>query len=346
LLGALAIVAIAALLRVGLRPVVPWAFLAYVALLLPVAWVASLTVSSFAPPRLRAGWYMAVGVVALIASSLLHGPILLWIEELLLLAFATMLLAKRPGTDVITTLLGVLGVLLGNLGVWSGQYVLLHAAGHRMLDAAFRQVDVSVYGLLAGRTVPYERLFPLVSNPWLLRIAETAYLSFFFQIFLLCFLLGRSPVRQAEYLLRMFASYAVGMSIFLVMPVAGPALAFPGSLGPVLDHTVLRTLMMAGQQEFDAVRLGQQPVTGFGNFVAFPSLHTAMAVLFLSTLWSEHRPVFWLLLPVNLVLIGATFAVGFHYLVDAAAGLVMGAVVVRVVRLPPPATCGDARIPV
>jgi hypothetical protein len=121
LLGVLAIVAIAALLRVGLRPVVPWAFLAYVALLLPVAWVASLTVSSFAPRRLRAEWYAAIGVVALIACSLLHGPILLWIEELLLLAFATMLLAKRPGSDVINTLLGVLGVLLGNLSGRSGQ---------------------------------------------------------------------------------------------------------------------------------------------------------------------------------------------------------------------------------
>jgi membrane-associated phospholipid phosphatase len=53
-----------------------------------------------------------------------------------------------------------------------------------------------------------------------------------------------------------------------------------------------------------------------------PSLHAGLALLFHLTLWPS-RTVFWLVLPINLLITLSTFLLGYHYVVDTVAGVLI-----------------------
>ena len=75
--------------------------------------------------------------------------------------------------------------------------------------------------------------------------------------------------------------------------------------------------------DVEAVRHGAQPVTGFGYFIALPSLHAALATVCQCAL-RPHRSTFWFLMPVNVLLLISTFVLGQHYVVDTALGIGLG----------------------
>jgi membrane-associated phospholipid phosphatase len=64
-------------------------------------------------------------------------------------------------------------------------------------------------------------------------------------------------------------------------------------------------------------------LTGFGYFVALPSLHVAAAILLQTTM----RPwpwIYWTWAPVTVLLILSTVILGYHYVIDLPAGLILG----------------------
>ena len=69
-------------------------------------------------------------------------------------------------------------------------------------------------------------------------------------------------------------------------------------------------------------------MTGFGYFVALPSLHVAMAVLLQFTIRQRSQIGAWVVAPINILLIASTFVLGYHYLADVpgGVGLAMAAV--------------------
>ncbi|PYQ92975.1 MAG: hypothetical protein DMF96_31465 [Acidobacteria bacterium] len=63
--------------------------------------------------------------------------------------------------------------------------------------------------------------------------------------------------------------------------------------------------------------------TSFGYFVALPSLHTLVAVFILGVV--RRTPLlFWFLLPITSLLVGSTFLLGYHYLLDVAIAVPLG----------------------
>ena len=60
---------------------------------------------------------------------------------------------------------------------------------------------------------------------------------------------------------------------------------------------------------------------------AFPSGHFEVALLTLLLAWRMLRPFFWILLPFGAGLSIATFYLGYHFLVDLAAGGLLGLLV-------------------
>ncbi len=334
-LAGLAVLSIACLLLVGIHPVLPSPFIVNLLLLLPWAWALHVVLRaaerrilpSLAP---MAGFVLAAGVLlALSAPGRL--PVA---EFALIVLFLTVLLARRPADSTAGAVKGLVAVVLGNASVWSLNYMALMAARGRIADPGFRTFDAWLYQVLLGHAVIYSGLFPLVNRPLALSGFEGGYLMFFPEIMVVAFVLGHDSRRLAEYLTRMFACYAAALAVFILVPVAGPYLAFPDSVRSVFDNRPTGFLMQSGQREYSAVLHGLQPITGFGNFVGFPSLHAAMVVIFQSS-FRRFRLTFWTFLPINLLLLAATIVLGYHYIVDVVAGLMLGWGAVRLIRFGP-----------
>lgn len=101
--------------------------------------------------------------------------------------------------------------------------------------------------------------------------------------------------------------------VFIVFPVAGPWYHFPrpvasevGWIFPALIHTVLEH--------------------GAAKGAAFPSSHAAAAVAIWLVAWRLERKVFVALTAVIPALVVGTVYGGFHYAVDAAAGVIAGVI--------------------
>lgn len=148
---------------------------------------------------------------------------------------------------------------------------------------------------------------------WLSEPLHAAYLSYYFIIFappMLLFLRGRRDAFRAcafALMLSFFAHYL----FFIFFPVQGPRYLFPAPAGELADgffYGLAHRILEAGSSQG----------------AAFPSSHVGVSVtqtLVAFRLLPRLAPVL-ALLTVGLA-IGAVYG-GFHYLIDALAGLVLG----------------------
>jgi membrane-associated phospholipid phosphatase len=181
------------------------------------------------------------------------------------------------------------------------------------------------------------RLFGGSLNVWLERWTTPAltdlmcacYLLFFP---LLYFSLGRYFFRHEERLGSFFAGlftvYGLGFCGYLLVPAAGPYLAFPNVFtvplegGPIARAT--RALVEVGSTGVDV----------------FPSLHCAVSAYILAFSYRFERREFWLLLVPVAGLWMSTLYLRYHYLIDVLCGFALAAVGVWISRRHPPSTRG------
>ena len=127
-----------------------------------------------------------------------------------------------------------------------------------------------------------------------------------------------------EYLLVLSSVAIVGSLIYYFFPTAAPASVFDSSYFlHFQEDTVLK---------FQQIHHYIQPTTTEGGMIAFPSFHVIWAVMCAWVL----REKWWLFVPValtNLIAIIATVMLGWHYLVDALAGIFIAFLAVMVVNL-------------
>jgi membrane-associated phospholipid phosphatase len=90
--------------------------------------------------------------------------------------------------------------------------------------------------------------------------------------------------------------------------------------------------------EYRHVIAGEQ-LSGFGYFVALPSLHVAAAT-FIQRSVRQAPWLYWTLLPVNGLLALSTVLLGYHYLLDLPSGVLLGLLFARL--LP---TTGSQHVP-
>lgn len=117
------------------------------------------------------------------------------------------------------------------------------------------------------------------------------------------------------------------------MPALGPPIAFPESFEDSLRATWTGGIMGAMEAEYRNIRVGA-PLSGFGYFVAIPSFHVAVAALAQSE-FAKWPWLFWAILPINMLLIVSTVLLGYHYLVDLPAGLLLAAALGPALRRTP-----------
>lgn len=114
------------------------------------------------------------------------------------------------------------------------------------------------------------------------------------------------------FLYAMLLTYPVGIMIYYFFPTTAPASAIHSSLFTFQEHdTFLQFYEIHHHLKITAMD---------GGLVAFPSFHVIWGAL-LIYLCRDKKYIFYPVLLWNSLLIGATMALGWHYLLDVIAGL-------------------------
>jgi membrane-associated phospholipid phosphatase len=244
----------------------------------------------------------------------LIGPIVLALLALLLIRLLTGPAVERRNVST-----SVAALTLWMIAIHHFNYVLLSFVGHRLNDPLLMNSDLMLYGAV-WPDVTYSRLFPIVKGGPLLTFLENAYLSLAVQPMLVPLVFRHHEATLKWFFKSACSCYVVGGVIFILFPAIGPTLYFPGSFDPAFSDTVTGQTVEAMLADANSIRHGGQPVNGFGYFIAFPSMHAALASVCQYVLW-RSRIHFWLMLPINVMLLLSTALLGQHYIVDTVAGI-------------------------
>jgi membrane-associated phospholipid phosphatase len=182
----------------------------------------------------------------------------------------------------------------------------------RYLDDILIQIDHGLFGV--DPTVWMERFI----HPVLTNLLQLAYTSYYFIPVSLAIVLA---VRKKQ---KYFDEAVFGIVLCFYLSYIG-YLLFP-AIGPrfTLDH-----LQTTGFQASPMALAIQNALNRLENTKtdAFPSGHTAVALMTLYYAWkSRERVLFWILLPVVSALVISTIYLRYHYVIDVIAGILLSAV--------------------
>lgn len=201
-------------------------------------------------------------------------------------------------------------IVFGFGTIWNLNYVLLLLQKHRLRDAWMRDLDLWLY-----RATTYKQIFPLTRLRWFNSLLEHSYFMLFGEIALVLLLWSRLDLKR--FIRSLFAFYAIGMLGFVLVPAVGPCIYFPDSISAELPPTSITHRAMQGMRlEYEAVLQSSRNLSGYGYFIALPSLHV-MVVCLLQFYLHPCPTLFWLFLPINILIALSTVFLGYHYAVDA-----------------------------
>lgn len=152
------------------------------------------------------------------------------------------------------------------------------------------------------------------ATPWLTEIMSFCYILFMPLLFfnLLRYFFHRRDL-LGEFYTGLFTVYGLGFLGYLLVPAAGPWMAYPelfsvkltGGAITALNHTMV--------------------VQGSNKVDVWPSLHCAVSLFILGFAWRHHRRQFWILLVPICGLWLSTFYLRYHYFVDVMCGFALAA---------------------
>jgi membrane-associated phospholipid phosphatase len=193
---------------------------------------------------------------------------------------------------------------------------LLNSAAGTSHDVLIQSWERRLFGRQVS--VDWIRAWPW---PWLSVLMHVGYLSYYFIVAgppLALWLTGRIEAGR-RVLLAIMATFYICYSLFLVFPVAGPRYAFPLAQNAATG---------VGIASFTQDLLDEGAAWG----TAFPSSHVAVAwVVVVAAAW-EWSLLGALTVPVALLLTLATVYGQFHYGIDAAAGALLAAAILWMLR--------------
>lgn len=190
----------------------------------------------------------------------------------------------------------------------------------------------------AVRTIRYDKLlidvdravFSVSPNVWaeqfitpmITEVMSLCYLFFMPLLFvnLVRYFFSRKELLD-DFYRGLFTVYGVGFVGYLLVPAAGPYLAYPELFSVPLQGGTITTLTQA------MVKLGSNKVD------VFPSLHCAVSAYILGFAYRHHRKEFWWLLAPIVGLWMATIYLRYHYLVDVAFGFALALCSLMFIRL-------------
>jgi hypothetical protein len=321
--AAILALSVGAIRLAGLQYAVPIGLLGLLAIVLPCAAAVACLIGAAEQAAIPARWHPWVGTALGVLIMAVYWPDRLWflipVSGLGLVGLGRTVTGPRDGT--MRAVVGSLLLIAALYAIiWNANYLVLLASRFRLQDGTALAIDLWMY-----QRRDHYALFPLVHTPLLVMACERGYVSLFLGIFLTPILLVREPAALRRFVGQTAACYGLGLLVFVIWPIAGPCLMFPDSISSASSGESTRRFMQASLAEFDAIRSGGQPVSGFGYFVGLPSLHVAMAILMQWTIGRRSRLAGWIVAPMNVFAALATFVLGYHYLIDVAGGVILAA---------------------
>jgi len=164
-------------------------------------------------------------------------------------------------------------------------------------------------------------------SPFLGELLALAYMSYVPLLLLVAVAMVRLPLRGAwapaeTYVRRICIAWAICYVLYLAVPVLGPRFVYTGYQGPRMGEGPASALARLNQSH------------GMLRGAAFPSAHLAATAVAVWSAWCWRRTLFLPVLSVSVALaIGAVY-LGYHYVVDVAAGLLVAVLAIGVDSLP------------
>jgi membrane-associated phospholipid phosphatase len=182
------------------------------------------------------------------------------------------------------------------------------------VDHLLQRIDLAIFGFQ-----PSIRFSQVLSYPWLPEYMHFAYFSYYLLIPGLGLLLYLRADRQLfkNYMFAVCNTFYTCYLLFMFLPAAGPgSVAVPvfknGNLFIPLVHMILSRYDIHGG--------------------AMPSSHVAVAVVILYYAYHHSRLTFGVCAPLCVSLIFATVYCGYHYAIDAIAGVIVAAIILTLSR--------------
>ena len=155
------------------------------------------------------------------------------------------------------------------------------------------------------------------SHPWLRAFLDLCYNSTDLQLALAPLAAGFAfdRRRMRVYLYAFVYAFIAGGLFYYFFPSSGPAAVYQSPY--FMDVQRLTSLKFFQVHHYQEVR------SIMGGMIAFPSFHVAWAVL---TTYAAlpYRRLFWGIAVLNVLVVASTVLLGWHFLIDVPAGLMLG----------------------
>lgn len=185
---------------------------------------------------------------------------------------------------------------------------VVHYVNPKDIDPLLVRLDYIIFG--NHPTVMLE----MIMNPLLTDILQTAYSTYYFLPVILGITLVSDNQRKEfdrSLFLILFCFYLSYLG-YIIWPALGPRFA--------LAH--LQTQRLEGLFMAEPMRNLLNRLEGIKRD-AFPSGHTGVALTVLYLAYSYKRTLFWIYLPVVILLLFSTVYCRYHYVVDVVAGVIL-----------------------
>jgi hypothetical protein len=156
----------------------------------------------------------------------------------------------------------------------------------------------------------------LQNHPRLVHLLDIIYGSLSVQLFIIpvfCIVLQNTK-RLREFYFLMLLTTLIGFTFYYFWPTIGPASAY--------NNPVFSPSQFATGLKFNQIRNHISPTTIDGGLIAMPSFHVIWA-WYCVYLVIDYKYLFWPLLVINCILTIACVILGWHYLIDIIASMIL-----------------------
>lgn len=252
--------------------------------------------------------YFSVYVAVIAGANALYMTVwaLLFFAMLAILAWLAGRHARHPGWG---RLAAMCAFLAAGMNV---SYQSMAGAVPAVRTARFDADLLALDRWLLGETPA--KLLADMAVPWLTEIMSLCYIFFMPLLFfsLLRYFFRRREL-LGEFYAGLFTVYGLGFLGYLLLPAAGPWLAYPELFGNTLSGGLVTALNQTMVER------------GSNRVDVWPSLHCAVSAFILGFAWRHHRTEFhYLLLPVAGLWV-STLYLRYHYFTDVLCGFALAA---------------------
>ncbi len=164
----------------------------------------------------------------------------------------------------------------------------------------------------------------LTDRPWKVQLSNFVYLSMLPQLAIvpLALILANRIERLQQFVLAYGIALTATIGIFVFVPAVG---AFVYCDLTPAQYAALPADIYTPARTLDALRSGSMKTISLSHLeglIAFPSFHTAAAILGAWALW-PIKAMRWPIVPLNVAMVATTPIGGAHYAIDVVAGIVV-----------------------